>query len=829
MNPVEQANYSRELAEHLTEEHGFVCLPTSWKKPLPYSWQTLRKTYTGDLWNESNGTGVVTGRASGITVIDVDPPAVPFFDKFIEHHKIKATTWVVTGSGGYHLYFKFDERLPNGKFRTGVYLDAPHEESEIDIRNEGGQIIAPHSLYYSQKACKKKHNGKRYKFKRGGGKKLNFDHIRDLDDIFVQMYFNGVNRKTMEVGTKKFTMPTRKQEKVLVSDTNQKAFGALMLQYTKQCGGSYEEWLHGVWAICSVAEEYDWDAEELAIKWSEKIKGYDGPEPVKKKVREWNPTRGAFGLDWLIAKVPDCATFNTNFTRTYCYHDYVGIVRNKGNVSLEKVHQYIKTALIRVDRQGCVHWYGRGRVWFPLKETPFSGNSKHTFKLLNPDFDPKKAICDDNKKYKGSSSLHRQIIEHQLDIVPNYKDLQFLPHYSLHDPTPRGVFNTFTGYKHTALSPEEYALSAPTPEFEFVMNHWLETMCGGDQGYYSYLMNWLAFIIQRGYQKVRTAIVMFGEPGLGKDTMWVTFFRDGILGSELGDVVTNMKRFTEKFNMGRLNRSIHIFNECTSVAHGSKVNWDQMKAIVTDKYFTAEPKGKESFNGLDCAGCVLLSNHERPCDLPNDDRRYIVQKLDPKHKGNSAYFKKLNIYVRDSLVQRTFFTFLARRDISAWDMNVIPKTDARVNMKVVKNENCILDYLRQLVCGEYKVRWFDPKQNAEELAPKGHTWYSQQNLFASYDHWLAAEGHHQQYRRRKKGNIEILVKAGLERKAKKTVRDYTGKQEYTGVQKVAWCINKAAVRQAHRTYLEEPNWDYPAALPELTQEIQDEGHRVYRY
>ena len=69
MNPVERANFSRDLASHLSDEFAFKCIPTAWKKPLAFGWQKFTRTYDGPLWNDSNGTGIITGAVSGITVI----------------------------------------------------------------------------------------------------------------------------------------------------------------------------------------------------------------------------------------------------------------------------------------------------------------------------------------------------------------------------------------------------------------------------------------------------------------------------------------------------------------------------------------------------------------------------------------------------------------------------------------------------------------------------------------------------------------------------------------------------------------------------------------
>ena len=76
-----------------------------------------------DLYPEAN-IGIVTGKISGITVID--------FDLDSEDYKTFPETLTVrTGSGGYHLYYQYYP-IRN---KTGIL---PH----VDIRGDGGYVVA---------------------------------------------------------------------------------------------------------------------------------------------------------------------------------------------------------------------------------------------------------------------------------------------------------------------------------------------------------------------------------------------------------------------------------------------------------------------------------------------------------------------------------------------------------------------------------------------------------------------------------------------------------------------------------------------------------------
>lgn len=87
--------------------------------------------------------GIATGFNSGITVIDADvsngkPGLVNLTRMAADHGGLPSTFTVNTGSGGLHLYFKFSDALSTGSNVLG---------EGIDVRNNGGYVIAPPSLH----------------------------------------------------------------------------------------------------------------------------------------------------------------------------------------------------------------------------------------------------------------------------------------------------------------------------------------------------------------------------------------------------------------------------------------------------------------------------------------------------------------------------------------------------------------------------------------------------------------------------------------------------------------------------------------------------------
>lgn len=113
--------------------------------------EQLRKWFT--RWPDAN-LSVVTGRISGLVVLDVDPRhggdrSLGRLEK--QHGQLPETVSSRTGGGGRHYFF----RHPGKAVRNRVGF-----EPGMDIRGDGGSIVLPPSVHPS---------GKRYRWSKSRG------------------------------------------------------------------------------------------------------------------------------------------------------------------------------------------------------------------------------------------------------------------------------------------------------------------------------------------------------------------------------------------------------------------------------------------------------------------------------------------------------------------------------------------------------------------------------------------------------------------------------------------------------------------------------------
>ena len=132
--PQPFANYALDY-----QQLGLAIIPCEGKSPK-VSWKkyqtkppSLATIYRWIKLFPAANIGLITGKISGITVIDCDDPNLLLEKLEAEFGESKFV--VSTPSGGRHLYYSFNDE--NSK--TGY-------KQKIDVRGEGGLIIAPYSF-----------------------------------------------------------------------------------------------------------------------------------------------------------------------------------------------------------------------------------------------------------------------------------------------------------------------------------------------------------------------------------------------------------------------------------------------------------------------------------------------------------------------------------------------------------------------------------------------------------------------------------------------------------------------------------------------------------
>ena len=186
-----------------------------------------------------------------------------------------------------------------------------------------------------------------------------------------------------------------------------------------------------------------------------------------------------------------------------------------------------------------------------------------------------------------------------------------------------------------------------------------------------WLLCWLAYPLQHPGAKLRTAVVMHGDEGAGKnflfDIMVAIYGKYGAL--------VGQDELEDKFNDWRSCKMFVVGDEVSSRAELVH-NKNRLKALITSPTVQINPKNLARREEKNQMNIVFLSNELQPLALDNSDRRYLVV-YTPRAK-DPDYYRKLGEW-RDSGGAEAFYHFLLTYPLDGFHpYSPAPMTAAKV-------------------------------------------------------------------------------------------------------------------------------------------------------
>lgn len=123
----------------------FVVIPLNGKRPFFKNWTTIKTTSSDRSTFNRRNIGVLTGRPSKITVLDIDlrDGGLTHWNRIKKLYPEIVAPMVATPGRGLHIYFKYNPKLSSTtKLRVnGVSVG-------WDVLNDGRQVVVPPSTHY---------------------------------------------------------------------------------------------------------------------------------------------------------------------------------------------------------------------------------------------------------------------------------------------------------------------------------------------------------------------------------------------------------------------------------------------------------------------------------------------------------------------------------------------------------------------------------------------------------------------------------------------------------------------------------------------------------
>lgn len=748
-------NYAKQY-----DSMGFVVLPCKKgaKSPACKTWATTKKSML-DFPAGTVGLGILTGSRSGVTVVDIDD--IAFWNRIRniissgEFEELESMPHVATPSGGLHYYFEYDEEIKGGTNCIDVVgLNGRSDaKSGVDVRNDGGFIVAAPSEYATDKEDKKKYLGLRYKW------------IVDLDDAPLQPCPEWLKRLICKedvvqeadgtysiVCAADVSGATRSQSLEIDNDPAPPVAGKLTFEQVRDIVNGlntgrfadYNNWAHMLWAVARWQDENSYDEEEtldMLDEFCQTCPGYGSRRDVEKKYNEAFKANGRASvvtvgtlIMWLKEDnfVEYCRLFRAKveavpqkITRAdpYCYADFCTELESKIWPNFSEMAAYIGQNINRV-----LALIQKEKGYY-IKKDSCTGSMFGYVEQIKGPINPQIKYASVKLDMRCKPPKETQLIN-TTDLAEFIKNNSILKRY--HDVgcypdeanCPATIYNIWEGFQ--ARTVETVDMDLIEPVLYILRDLWASS----DENLFKYLLSWLRFTVAEPAEMTKTALFLYSLDGAGKGA-FVDFFTQWVLGLGISHAYTGIEEVVEKHNTNKKGKKLAYVNEMGSTRDQFISNFDKIKPIITDSIIAENPKGRAIMQVKNITNVIMATNHKDSIYITANDRRYTCIEVSPARVGAEhkkwwgETFKKM--MCQD--VGNHFFTFLLKLDPADLpDPRQVFETKLRKEIIEISKDNVLrfIDY-------------FIEDNNAAEEADRVES-ISANDLYSQYCSWCGRSG-----------------------------------------------------------------------------------------
>jgi hypothetical protein len=243
-----------------------------------------------------------------------------------------------------------------------------------------------------------------------------------------------------------------------------------------------------------------------------------------------------------------------------------------------------------------------------------------------------------------------------------YDTMKFMP-----QGDQPGVYNLWRGFN-----------VEPIPgDCSIYLEHLKQNVCSGNEGYYDYLIKWMARVVQTPASPGEVAIVLRGGKGTGKGYFARTF---GRLFGRHHLHVANPSHLVGNFN-AHLRDVISLFADEAFFA-GDKRHESVLKMLITEDSIPIEAKGIDTEPYPNYVHLIMASNDPHVIRATGDERRYFVLDMGDGRKQDSGFFKSLT-HQMDNGGYEALLYHLQNVDMTDFEVRNVPQTEALNEQKLM--------------------------------------------------------------------------------------------------------------------------------------------------
>jgi hypothetical protein len=269
-----------------------------------------------------------------------------------------------------------------------------------------------------------------------------------------------------------------------------------------------------------------------------------------------------------------------------------------------------------------------------------------------------------------------------------YQAEAFLPGQA----APHNVLNLWRGF----------AIEPKPGQWLKLRAHIRDIICAGDPAVFSYVLAWLARLMQQPGEQGQVALVLQGDEGTGKGTFGTAIQE---MAGQHGLHISQAKHLTGAFN-SHLRDKVFVFADESFFA-GDPSHRGPLYALITEDKIQIEAKGVDAKTARNVLHIVMATNEGWAVPAGVNARRFCVLKLSGARRQDTAYFQAIRREMNSGGLAAMLHDLL-EHDLSGFNVFAVPQTAALAEQKMQSlrgAEAWLLDCLQRGVIGHQE--WTD--------------------------------------------------------------------------------------------------------------------------
>ena len=253
-----------------------------------------------------------------------------------------------------------------------------------------------------------------------------------------------------------------------------------------------------------------------------------------------------------------------------------------------------------------------------------------------------------------------------------YKEVRFVPELKEHAE----YFNSFSGFTYDTGGDATFETPKDKTRVVGIFKKHLDHLTNYDDESSTYLLNFIAHLIQKPMELPKMAVILKSRQGYGKDTLIDII--SALIGKKYMTRTANLDDVFGNYNDCLKDRVVLQLNE----VEGSKgfANEQGLKNLITEDDTNLKEKYVGHITQPNYLRVFVLSNNLNPIKIAGDDRRFVVFKANCK-KPSKEYFTILHALKNSSDDCQILYNYLNTLDISEFSPTTPVITDSYISMK----------------------------------------------------------------------------------------------------------------------------------------------------